>query len=71
LQKQTRLCLTMQLQFALHFASLELLLFIQKKLLERLLNPLISLTNKNDKSLKTLETNLRLGLDFVMINDYI
>jgi hypothetical protein len=61
----------MQLQFALRFASLELLLFIQKKLLERLLNPLISLTNKNDKSLKTLETNLRLGLDFVMINDYI
>jgi len=32
---------------------------------------LISLINKNDKSLKTLETNLRLSLDFDTINDYI
>jgi len=34
-------------------------------------NPLKTLTNKNDKSLKTLETILRLGLDFDTINDYI
>jgi hypothetical protein len=34
-------------------------------------NPLKTLTNKNDNSLKTLETILRLGLDFDTINDYI
>ena len=34
-------------------------------------NPLISLANKNDKSLKTLDIILRLAVDFVTMNDYI
>ena len=32
---------------------------------------MFSLQNKNDKSLKTLETILHLPLDFVTMNDYI